>query len=58
MVSSSWPVPLAITFLSKIDYYIRIGMGIAVAINLMKAIYGIFKFETWKSKDTKSLLNI
>ena len=59
VAGSSLTDPDVITFLStKIDYYIRIIMGIVVAVNLMKAIYGIFKFETWKAKDTKSLLNV
>ena len=51
--------PKVISFLqNQIDYYIRIFMGISIVINLMKGIYGIFKFETWKEKDTKSLLNV
>ncbi len=58
LAGSSLTDPQAIAFLTKIDYYIRIVMGVAVAINLMKAVYSIFKFETWKAKDTKSLLNV
>ena len=51
--------PNVITFLStKIDYYIRIIMGIVVVVNIMQAIYSIFKFETWKPKDTRSLLSL
>lgn len=51
--------PNTITILAtgKLDYYIRIFMGITVIINIMKGLYGIFKFGTWKEKDTISLLN-
>jgi hypothetical protein len=43
---------------NNFDYYIRIFMGFTIVINVMKAIYSVFKFETWKAKDTKSLLNM
>ena len=51
--------PKVLTFLTdSLDYYIRVVMGISVVINVMKAIYSVFKFETWKPKDTKSLLHV
>lgn len=51
--------PQVIAFLStKLDYYLRIIFGFVVIINFMKSIYSVFKFETWKPKDTISLLNV
>lgn len=45
-----------LTFLSNIDDFIRIVIGLGGIINFIEALYDVFKFGAWKPSDRRSLI--